>query len=173
MHKEGDHLLKLPRRGDIDPSGACGSLLRPGLEPASPRWPSSGRAVWRGRSEDILSRHCLTLASLMDSVISPGPLSADRQSGRRWQVTNTLLAERLRWGPATGVPGRRDLRDRKSGVEPDVLDFSHSLASKYNLQKSWEMEGFPFCLLYEVWTVPYWGSTTAGPWPSLRRLMGA
>ena len=55
-----------------------------------------------------------------------------------------------------GVLGRRGLRDRKSGVEPDVLDFSHSFASNSNLQKSSEMEGFPFCLVYEVWTVPCW-----------------
>lgn len=43
------------------------------------------------------------LAALMDSVISQGPLSADRQSGRRWQVKNTLLAKRLRRGRAVGT----------------------------------------------------------------------
>lgn len=42
------------------------------------------------------------LAALMDSVISRGPLSADRQSGRRWQVKNTLFAKSLRWGLCLG-----------------------------------------------------------------------
>lgn len=82
--------------GTQTPWGPTGASFARGLEPACPQCPSSGRGVWRGRSEDILSRHCLTLAALMDSVISPGPLSADRQSGRRWQVKNTLLAEQLR-----------------------------------------------------------------------------
>lgn len=42
------------------------------------------------------------LAALMDSVISQRPLSADRQSGRRWQVKNILLAKSLRWGLCRG-----------------------------------------------------------------------
>lgn len=72
-----------------------------------PERPPAGSGVLQGvgregAPQDVLSRHCLTLAALMDSVISLGPLFADRQSGRRWQVKNTLLARRLRWGLCSG-----------------------------------------------------------------------
>lgn len=62
------------------------------------------------------------LAALMDFVISQGPLSADRQSGRRQQVKNTQLATRLRWGPCCGNCSDRRLGDKKSPVEPKELD---------------------------------------------------
>ena len=71
-----------------------------------------------------------------------------------------------------GVPGRRGLRDRKSGVEPDVLDFSRSFASNSTLQKSLEMEGFLSASFTRSGQSRIGGST-ADTGPSLRRLMGA
>lgn len=92
------------------------------------------------------------LAALMDSVISKGPLSADRQSGRRWQVKNTLLAKRLRRGPCCGNRSDKRLWDKKSRVGPNLLDlrlakplvclqFELATILNLNLQRTMGMEG--------------------------------
>lgn len=79
------------------------------------------------------------LAALMDSVILQGPLSADRQSGRRWQVKNTLLAKRLRWGPCHGSCS--DERPLGHGVRSGSQGAGPSLAKP------------PFCLQFELATI--------------------
>lgn len=99
--------LKTHKKGMRTPFGAALALPRgPRAGLPHPQCPSMQQQLhwecWEGPPQDILSRRCLMLAALMDSVISRGPLSADRQSGRRWQVKNTLLAKRLRWGPRHG-----------------------------------------------------------------------
>lgn len=105
------------------------SFTGPQSWPASPsvflmqqqlRW-----ECWEGPPQDVLSRHCLLLAALMDSVISRRALSADRQSGRRWQVKNSLLAKRLRCGPCYGNcsderPLGQEVRSGTQGAGPLV-----------------------------------------------------
>lgn len=103
-------------------SGSRWSLLHPGPEPGCLALRGSGR---EGAPPDVVSRRCLTLAALMDSVISPGPLSADGQSGRRWQVKNTLLAKRLRCGPchenySDQKPLRQEISNGTKGAGPSA-----------------------------------------------------
>lgn len=89
----------------------------------------------------------------VDSVISRGPLSVDRQSRRRWQVKNTLLAKRLKWGPCLGNCGDerplgREVRSGTQGAGPWagltvlLLQFEVATILNLNLQRSMEMEGF-------------------------------
>lgn len=95
--KGRERLCELLRRGAANSFlGPAGASFAPAPAPGCLTFRGSG---WEGAPPDVFSRRGLTLAALMDSVISPGPLSADGQSGRRWQVKNTLLAKRLRWGP--------------------------------------------------------------------------
>jgi hypothetical protein len=94
------------------PNPACPVLQCLGVSAATTQ------GAEEGAPKDVLSRHCLTLAALMDSVILKGPLSTDRQSGRRWQVKNTLLAKRLRWGPCH----ENGSDERPLEQEPKLLD---------------------------------------------------
>lgn len=122
---------------------------------------------WEGPPQDVLSRQCLLLAALMDSVISRRLLSADRQSRRRWQVKNSLLAKRLRCGPCYGNcsderPLGQEVRSGTQGAGPlaGLTPLLPPVCTCHNVEfefakehRNWK-DSFSF--FYKVWAATYW-----------------